>query len=210
MGFYEEIKEKEIERVPNEEIKRGRVFWAAVPFTDERPLKLFEYIENAKYTGKIKKEDILSFSGNISNIKVGRKSDEINVVTKYKRRMVLVVQNEEYNKNENYQFVYVVPLTTYGGNKYKIDNVKNNPNFPNVHYLGELTNKESVANIGDIKRIHKSLLIQTTKYKINDEKMMNAICEKIGHMMQIEKIEKCEECKYNYENYIKTKDVANK
>ncbi|WP_035290288.1 type II toxin-antitoxin system PemK/MazF family toxin [Clostridium sp. KNHs214] len=194
---------KDIELVSNNEIKRGKIFWSAIPFSEQRPLIIYDSIKNASYTGKIHEENNLDFN----SINERKQSNEIDVIIRHKRRMALIVQNDKFNNDADYPFVYVIPITTFGGNKEKINYVKNNPELPNFHYLGNLTGKESVINISDIKRIHKSLLLEDSNFKINDDgKIMIDVCKKIGYYMNIQQIEKCKECKYNYENYIKIED----
>lgn len=194
------IKPKEIELVSNEEIKRGKIFWSAIPFSEQRPLIVYKPIKNATFTGKKQTEDILTFNETDKN----KHSNIIDVIVRHKRRMALIVQNNRFNNDLNYKYVYVVPITTFGGNKDKIDYIKNNPHIPQFHYLGFITGKESVANISDIKRIHKSLLLENSNCEIkNNGQLMIDICKKIGYSMDIKEIEKCKECKLNYDNYIK-------
>ncbi|MBW9156287.1 type II toxin-antitoxin system PemK/MazF family toxin [Clostridium tagluense] len=188
--------------VKNDEIKRGMFYWAAIPYTEERPLFIFEKIGKAKYTGKKKYENIKTFDGKFSSLRNKIESEEIDIIIRHKRRLVLVVQNDEYNSKEGYKFIYVIPITTHGKDKEKIEYAKNNDKIPHFHYIGQATNEESIANIGDIKRIHKNLLLETTTYDALSETLMTEICKKIGTLMEIGELEKCKECIYNYENYV--------
>lgn len=184
--------------VENDKIIRGKFYWAAIPYTEERPLYIFKTINDAKFTGKKTKEDASSFNGMFSEEEKRRKSEIIDVIVRHKRRLVLIIQNQEYNSNQSYNFVYVVPITTFENNSSKLKFFKEHNDIPHFHYIGQATNKESVANIGDIKRIHKSLLLESTNYKSLSEKLINDICKKIGTLMEIGELEKCKECMYNY------------
>lgn len=192
---------EEVKILDYETINRGNVYWAAIPFSEERPFKIFSLLKNASVTGKKKNEDEFTFDGSIDE-DGKRHSDEIDVVVRHKRRMAIVVQDDNFNHDKDYDFVYVVPLTTFNSNSDKIAYFKENKDNPSFHYVGKINGKESVANISDIKRIHKSLLLDYTYSTLISDENMKDICVKIGTFMQIDEIEKCKECKYNYEKYI--------
>lgn len=192
---------EELVSVKDEDIKRGHIYWSAIPFTEARPLGIFKTISGVH--GKRVEEDAQTFKGRINNETGRRESEEIDVIIRHKRRMVTVVQSEESLGN----FIYVLPITTYNGDNDKIEQIKNNPDVPQYHYIGQLTGKEAVVNISDMKRVHKSLLMDNVNVdKISDEDM-EIIGKKLATLMDIEKLEKCEECINNRKNYLDKKEI---
>ena len=135
---------KEIKTLSNEKINRNSFYWVAIPFTEKRPLQIFEKVENEFDLGKKQSEVKNQFDGHID--KMGKRySDIIDVIVRHKRRLALIVQNDEYNKKENYNFVYVVPITTFNSNDSKIEYFKKNMDIAHYQYIGKITGKESVA-----------------------------------------------------------------
>lgn len=191
---------EELVSVKDEDIKRGHIYWSAIPFTEERPLGIFKKISGVH--GKRVEESAETFKGRF-NAETGRiESEEIDVIIRHKRRMVTVVQSEEALG----KFIYVLPITTYNGDSAKIERIKSNPDVPQYHYIGQLTGKEAVVNISDMKRVHKSLLMDKVKVnKISDEDM-EIIGKKLATLMDIEKLEKCDECINNYKNYVEEQE----
>lgn len=197
--------ENEIRNIDYKDINRNSLYWVAIPFSEERPLKIFEKLENTVNAGNKLDENNNTFDGSINEF--GRKQSEIiDVVVRHKRRLAIVIQDNKFNHDKNYGYVYVVPLTTFNKNKKRIKLIKENMDIPNYHYVGFVGNEESVANIGDVKRIHKSLLLETTKYKSLKNEIMEDVCKKVAIMLKVEKLEKCDECIYNYENNIKVEE----
>lgn len=183
---------EELVSVKDEDIKRGYIYWSAIPFTEERPLGIFKKISGVH--GKKVEEDAETFKGRFNATTGKKESEEVDVIIRHKRRMVTVIQSDEALG----KFLYVLPITTYNGNSDKINQIKNNPNVPQYHYIGSLTGKEAVVNISDMKRIHKSLLMEKVKvHNISDDDM-EVIGKKLATLMDIEKLEKCEKCIYNY------------
>ncbi|EOU2017366.1 hypothetical protein C5S21_07895 [Clostridium perfringens] len=186
--------------VSDSEIKRGNIYWAAIQFTEERPLGIFKTTDGDN--GIKVTEDINTFKGRFNQTTNRRESEIVDVIIRHKRRMVTVIQGEDSIGS----YIYVLPITTYNGNSNKIEIIKSNPNTPQYHYIGSITGKEAVVNISDMKRIHKSLLMEKVGQAKIEEENLEIIGKKLATLMDIEKIEKCDECIHNYENYLKTKD----
>lgn len=191
---------RKIKQIPDKEILRGKFYWSAIPYSEKRPLYVF--CKNKKNNYGKREMYVNPFNNGIyKNGEVH--SDVIDVIIRHKRRLSLVVQADTLNEDVTYPFVYVVPITTFDGDLAKIHYVRDNNNdIIQYHYIGEITGKESVANISDIKRIHKSLLLEKTNIEQIDSDTIENIGKKIAQFMEIDKIEKCKECMYNYENYM--------
>lgn len=187
--------------VPDEEIKRGHIYWGAIQFTEQRPLGIFKPLDDENNGIKIE-EDSQTFIGRF-NPQNGRKESEIvDVIIRHKRRMVTVIQSDDSIGS----YIYVLPITTYGGNDLRILDIKNNPERPQYHYIGNITGKEAVVNVSDMKRIHKSLLMQKLGTVEIGKEDMEIIGKKLAALMEIEKLEKCSECEQNYENYLRNQE----
>ncbi|MPQ42624.1 hypothetical protein [Clostridium tarantellae] len=187
--------------VSDNEINRGHIYWAAIQFTEERPLGIFKSTygdDGIKIT-----EDANTFKGRFNSITNRKESEIVDVIIRHKRRMVTVIQSEDSIAS----FIYVLPITTYSGNNKKIEIIKNNLNNPQFQYIGSLTGKEAVVNISDMKRIHKFLLMEKVGQTQISEENLEIIGKKLATLIDIEKIEKCDECIHNYENYIKNKEL---
>lgn len=186
--------------VGDEEIKRGHVYWAAIQFTEQRPLGIYKHISGIH--GKKIEEDVDTFKGRFNNTTNKKESEIVDVIIRHKRRMVTVIQSEDSIAS----FLYVLPITTYNGNDEKLDIIKDNPNNPQVQYIGSITGKEAVINVSDMKRIHKSLLMEKVRQVEIGKDDLEIVGKKLATLMDIEKIEKCDECIHNYKNYIEKKE----
>lgn len=187
--------------VADKDIKRGHIYWAAIQYTEERPLGIFQSTEGDN--GIKITEDANTFKGRF-NPETGKKESEIvDVIIRHKRRMVTVIQGEDSISS----FIYVLPITTYKGDSDKIAIIKDNPDNPQFQYIGAITGKEAVVNITDMKRIHKSLLMEKVGQVEIDEGNLEIIGKKLATLMDIEKIEKCDECIKNYKNYVVNKEL---
>ncbi|WP_291566984.1 MULTISPECIES: type II toxin-antitoxin system PemK/MazF family toxin [unclassified Clostridium] len=187
---------KPIKNIKDEDILRGNFYWAAVPYSEARPFYIFKKDKLQGKSGRKVKEN-----NAFTNSKV--KSDIIDVIIRHKRRMVVVLQADDINADKHYPFVYVLPITTFNGDESKIEFIKNNNgDIIQYHYIGDITGKESVVNISDVKRIHKTLLLKKIKSEKLPDEVLEDVCIKLASYMDIQKLEKCDECLYNYENYM--------
>lgn len=189
---------EELKSVTYSDIARGKIYWTAIQFTEKRPLGIFKPVDGTN-KGEIIEEDDNTFKGRISEETGKLKSEVIDIIIRHKRRMALVIQSDEVNND----FIYVIPITTFDKNDTKIQYYKENKDIPQYHYLGIVTGKEAVANIADIKRIHKSLLLEVTNCEKVRDICMEEIGKKIATIMDIKKLDQCKQCSLNYENYFK-------
>lgn len=188
---------KPMRNIKDEDILRGSFYWAAIPYSEARPFYIFKKDKGYGKSGRKIKEN-----NAFTNSKM--KSDIVDVIVRHKRRVVIVIQDDEINIEKQYPFVYVLPITTFDGNEAKIEVIKNN-DMMQYHYIGDITGKEAVINIGDVKRIHKTLLLKKIKLEKLSDKTLEDVCVKLASYMDIRRLVKCDECLYNYENYMDTK-----
>lgn len=173
----------------------------AIQFTEQRPLGIFKPLDDENNGIKIE-EDSQTFIGRFNPQKGRKESEIVDVIIRHKRRMVTVIQSNDSIGS----YIYVLPITTYGGNDLRILDIKNNPERPQYHYIGNITGKEAVVNVSDMKRIHKSLLMQKLGTVEIGKEDMEIIGKKLATLMEIERLEKCSECEQNYENYLRSQE----
>ncbi len=96
--------------VSHQDIKRGKIFYVALPHTEGRPFKFLQSDESKLNCYKIvEKQD--GFEG--TRLESGRKiAEQLNVVVGIKLRPCLIIQKDQYNQNERYPFVVVLPIAT--------------------------------------------------------------------------------------------------
>lgn len=111
--------------------RRGQLYWAEVPYLPERPL------------------DIL---------RRGRKKGELRVALTFKRRPVLIVQNDRDNTNPRYRYVMVAPVHSVKPDELaRLQQV----NYPTDFLLQPPeggVKRPSVAFLNQLRTLHKDLL----------------------------------------------------
>lgn len=153
-------------------MKRGEIYYAAVPYLPEYPLNFFveDLDENGKGigTGKVIKqvpED--NFRG-----KKGERNPEYQVILPFKRRMVLIISGDELIDIQ--PSVIVMPIHTI------YDEQLERPFFKRLmetnlmseaYYLGSRLNGRSVVSIIDVKTISKTLVYDRVPCTLTPEEM---------------------------------------
>lgn len=187
--------------VPYDDIKRGKLFNVAVPFTNGRPLSfVMEDPINKNVFRIVKKDD--GFEP-VTDPRTGKKKAPVlKIVTEYKLRPAIVIQDDEWNHKSEYHSVIVLPISSI----YEED--KKDPitqrmieknDLDGVHFLGNTTGREAYVTINDPKRLHKNLLFKTRNEIIFPDKVMEDIMIKFAKCFSIKKIVQCKECEKNCE-----------
>lgn len=189
------------------DIFRGYLYWTAIPFTRSLP---FEIIEDVKQNDE--EDSIYKVIKGLEGFDFNDlETDEvIKVLVPHKIRIGLILQNDIYNHDMNYHQVFVAPIQTLhreGKSKTFLHKLTQENNLPNAHYLGIETGHESFVNLGDIKRVHKSLILKRFNSKEIKADTMNELCRKLSVLLDIKEIAACEDCKFKCENCV-LKDMA--
>ena len=194
------------QRISYDKIKRRSFFLAGIPFSDGEPLDFFVPCLNSKctetkdYCGMA--VNTLSGFGPEIDPKTGRQiSPEVNVIVKHKARLVIVMQLDHLNQQSNYHHVIVVPVYSLDklGTELKKQVLEKN-DIPLLHYINNITGKPAYIDLADIKRIHKSLLLESKSYAPVSNEEMNKICQKLSVLLDIKKIAECETCDKRCDN----------
>lgn len=142
------------------QIERGYYFQAAMyyPSDTKQPLR-FLTEEDGSTTIQVR-------NGDFSPIEVDgrKKSREQEVVMKFKPRQVIIISNDTFNKDRNFEYVQVVPVLSIS---------RNNKNAPWYNKLIQdqlpgfvFINKgkyDVEVDVTEVTSIHKSLLLEKQK-----------------------------------------------
>lgn len=111
--------------------RRGQLYWAEVPYLPERPL------------------DIL---------RRGRQKGELRVVLTFKRRPVLIVQNDRDNANPRYNYLLVAPIHSLKpADLARLQQVNYPTDFLLMPPEGGLK-QPSVVFLNQLRTLHKNLM----------------------------------------------------
>jgi len=184
-------------------IFRGKIFNVAIPFTSHRPLSFVVEDESNPNSYKIISKDY-GFEP-MTNPKTGKKyAPTVKIVTEFKLRPAIIIQSDELNHNPDYHSTIVIPISSITENdKQHSDIVKRmitSNDIDGMHYLGNLTGKDSYTTISDPKRLHKNMIFETKNEIILSNELMQEIMIKFGKCFEIKRISECEECKNNCKN----------
>ena len=188
--------------VTYDKIKRGKLYNVAVPHMSERPLSFV--IEDDKNPGTfnlVTKPD--GFEGK-RDPKTGKKfAPTLKVVTEFKLRPSLVIQNDKLNTDPNYHSIVVLPVATI----YESD--KENPlisraieknDIDLIHYIGAITGREAYIQVNNPKLIHKNLLFEPDYELLLPDIIITDTMKKFAKCFEIKQIKECEECQRNCNN----------
>jgi hypothetical protein len=197
-----------LSQVVSSDIKRGFLYWSLIPYTIGRPIKIIKnsHVSDGNVVRKELQliEEPKEFSQDFYFEKVvdsvNRKSKELDVIQRHKARMVIVMQDDAFNEDVKNHFLYVLPIQSLNPenkNQQYIENIINNK-IPSFHYLGNLTGKDAYVNVSDMKRIHKTLLIEKVEGEFNPipEYLIDEISVKFLNLLGMNHIIKDE---YNIE-----------
>lgn len=156
-----------------------------------------EHLFSAERAGFLRNEDDDSYMAQI--------------IVNHKIRPVVVLQNNEYNHRTNFDSVIVLPIQSLkrdGRNPGFLNKLTINNTIPQLHYLGIHTGKESYITLTDIKRLHKTYLLDHFKSPPLQDNVLEDICLKLSELLDVKKIPACNECKMNCDNCDYKKAVA--
>lgn len=113
--------------------RRGQLYWAEVPYLPERPLDILRH---------------------------GRQKGELRVVLTFKRRPVLIVQNDRDNANPRYNYLLVAPIHSLKPVELaRLQEVNYPTDFLLTPPEGGLT-RPSVVFLNQLRTLHKNLMTE--------------------------------------------------
>ncbi len=184
---------KELPRlVDPQDILRGKIFYVALPHTTGRPFKFLQCVEGETNDYKVI-EKLDGFEGTIME-NGQKKSEHLEVVVGIKLRPCLVIQKDQYNKNERYPFVVVLPIATLTKEH------KNRPIFKRLiekndldqfYYLGN----DCYITINDPHRVYKNTLFYVEgKLKIDEQAFdMDELMKRFAECFDVKEIRAMEQ-----------------
>lgn len=183
--------------VKDEDIVRGKIFRAAFPYLEERPLSFLEECSNHQNcnhcgTGQ-------DYCGRIVSKSYGFEDGrEMYVVTRFKARHAIVLSADMLNSHKGYPNVLVAPIIGIHPNeiqKPKYQRIINgDKTLFTAYYLNpSVTGMHSFIDLGRISPIPKTWLLQE-KTTIESEDKFNEISERIGMMLAQKRLADCENC----------------
>lgn len=181
------------------EIKRGKIFNAAIPHTFGRPLIFVEQDSSNPDTYKlIEKQD--GFEGVIDPVTGKRTAPTVKAVAEFKLRPAVVIQSNNLNFNEAYPFVIVLPIASIYEEDLQDPEIKrmmSKNDIAHFHYTGKVTGRDAFVSITKPSRINKNLLYKPKQEIILEDSMMEGILLKLAKCFEIKKIEQCDNCHQN-------------
>lgn len=198
--------------IQSKDIFLGNIYTTIIPFSTPQPLSLFEscttcesnkmcngFNENCgrKYNDgqDFDRDKMSQFQNNDS---------EISVIVPHKIRPAVVIQPDDYNHRDNYPFVFVAPIQTLHREKIQAKKLKKilANELPQLHYIGDHTGHEAYINISDIKRLHKSFLLEKHSSDPFSDDIMLEVLIKISSLLGMGKgkIAACKTCEMNCDN----------
>jgi len=174
--------------VQSKDIERGKIFYVALPFTQGRPFKFVEKDQRIPDLYRmVEKKD--GFEG-VSEPRTGRRrSENLEIVTGIKLRPCIVIQKDQYNHNEKYPFVVILPIATLSKEH------KQKPIFKHLieyndldqfYYLGN----DCYITVNDPKRVYKNTLFYVGgNFKINESEIdMDELMLRFAECFEVKRI----------------------
>jgi len=174
--------------VRSRDIDRGKIFYVALPYTQGRP---FKFVEKDRYYPDlyrvIEKKD--GFEGKAEPLTGRRRAESLDVVTGIKLRPCIVIQKDQYNHNEKYPFVVVLPIATlskYHKQKPIFKHLIEYNDLDQFYYLGN----DCYITVNDPKRVYKNTLFYIDgQLKIAaDEIDMDELMIRFAECFEVKKI----------------------
>ncbi|HAX72730.1 MAG TPA: hypothetical protein DCY20_04340 [Firmicutes bacterium] len=154
--------------VESKDIRRGKVFYVALPYTQGRPFRFLEKDSEQPDRYKvITRPD--GFEGRAEPETGKRRSENLEIVTGIKLRPCIVIQKDQYNRNENYPFVVILPIATLS-NEHKqrpiFKRLIEHNDLDQFYYLGN----DCYITVNDPQRVYKNTLFHVEgRLKINED-----------------------------------------
>ena len=174
--------------VESKDIDRGKIFYVALPYTQGRP---FKFVEKDRYYPDlyrvVEKDD--GFEGKAEPRTGRRKSESLEVLTGIKLRPCVVIQKDQYNHNEKYPFVVILPIATLTKeHKQKpiFKHLIQHNDLDQFYYLGN----DCYITINDPKRVYKNTLFYVEGgLKIPDTEIdMDELMMRFAECFEVKKI----------------------
>jgi len=187
--------------VSYDKILRGKIFNVAVPHISKRPLDfVIKSPRHEKLYEVITKLD--GFEGE-RDPKTGKKySPTLKVVTEFKLRPAIIIQNDEFNQREQYLYTVVLPVSKIQDSDRTdpvMQRVMKENDLKEMHFIGRLPGIDSYITIDNPKVIHKNLLFESPVDISVPEEMMIEIMKKYAQCFEIKRIKECDDCSKNCE-----------
>ena len=174
--------------VNSKDISRGKIFYVALPYTQGRPFRFIEKDEqHSKMYRIIEKED--GFQGKSEPQTGRRRSESLEIVTGIKLRPCIVIQKDQYNHNEKYPFVVILPIATLSEDHKKKPIFKRlieRNDLDQFYYLGN----DCYITVNDPKRVYKNTLFYVEGHLKIDEKEidMDELMMRFAECFDVKKI----------------------
>ncbi len=174
--------------VQSEDIHRGKIFYVALPYTQGRPFRFVEKDEQHEDLYRIiERPD--GFEGKSEPQTGKRRSESLEVVTGIKLRPCIIIQKDQYNHNDKYPFVVVLPIATLTKEH------KQRPIFKRLiehndldqfYYLGN----DCYITVNDPKRVYKNTLFYVEgRLKIEESDIdMDELMMRFAECLAVKKI----------------------
>ncbi|MGE5528554.1 MAG: hypothetical protein ACM3X6_05365 [Patescibacteria group bacterium] len=154
-------------------MKRGEVYYAAVPYLPEYPLNFF--IEDCDSDGKKLGTGRLQTQLPEQQLRGRDKNPEYHVVLPFKRRMVLLFSSDKLLADPRIPSALVMPIHTITENQ-----AVNNPFhrklieancFREAFYLGERSGRKAMVSVIEVKTIAKSLIYEHANISLSAQEL---------------------------------------
>ncbi len=202
------------------QIFRGKIYWTAIPFSQPNPLVFFESCStcsestgctNAKNDcGRSIKRDVV-FNKNLLKTTESGKSIA-SVIIPHKIRPAIILQKDLYNHRTDYDSIIVLPIQSLYREKKSpsfLQKLTVENSIPQLHYIGMHTGNESFVSLSDIKRLHKTYLIEPMAIPPITEESIIEMCNKLADLLDVKQIPACKDCHRNCDNFTFKKAAVN-
>jgi len=183
--------------VSYEDIKRGKIYLAGIPFDDGRPLS---FLENDGGSLSILQKPY-GFEPATDEATGREYSPEVAVVIPHKAKLAVVLQTDSYNADPNWHYTIIAPIDSIGAREKEksiIQRVIARNDLDRIHYIS-CTGHDAIIEITKIRRSHKNLIFKPTRWEVPAQDL-EYIMVKLASVLKIEKIPACSDCEMNCDN----------
>ena len=181
-------------RLLDSAILRGNIYYVGFPFDVERPMQFIE--QQSDGTVVLVKKDH-GFEPGFDG--VGRPfAREVDVVVPHKMRLAVVLQDNVLNALATQHYTIVAPIESLYPKDLlepSVARAKKSNDVDRIHYI-TCTERDAVVEVSRSRRIHKSLLLKTTRFKLPAEDI-EKVLYKLSSMLDIRRVPACAECEAN-------------
>ncbi|WP_132013242.1 hypothetical protein [Hydrogenispora ethanolica] len=185
--------------ISDEKIIRGKIFRAAFPYLEERPLEFFEKCSECNKCANATCGQ--NYCGRVTSKPDGFEEQDdapVYVINRFKARYAIILSTEVLNQNKRWSSVLVAPIVGIHDDELDKPRVKKiisrDPSYFTAHYLEpSVTGMHCFIDLSRIGPIPKSWLLQEKSAELQ-ETDFEVISKKIGLVLAQNKLEQCEEC----------------